>query len=75
MGMSIKGISSAFELSRNTVRRYVRMFQDSGCPWMNFCQCPDIMYRNCSVAEEVVSALLRNGRLPLKLFFRTMLRD
>ena len=30
MGMSIKGISSAFELSRNTVRRYVRMFQDSG---------------------------------------------
>lgn len=30
MGMSIKGISSAFELSRNTVRRYVRMFLDSG---------------------------------------------
>ena len=30
MGMSIKGISNAFELSRNTVRRYVRMFQNSG---------------------------------------------
>jgi transposase len=30
MGMSIKGISSAFELSRNTVRRYVLLYQDSG---------------------------------------------
>ena len=29
-GMGIKGISSAFEISRNTVRRYVHMFQDSG---------------------------------------------
>ena len=32
MGMGIKGISSAFELSRNTVRKYVRLFQDSGIP-------------------------------------------
>lgn len=32
MGMGIKGISSAFELSRNTVRRYVRLFQKSGIP-------------------------------------------
>ena len=30
MGMSIKGISTAFELSRNTVRKYVRAYQDSG---------------------------------------------
>lgn len=30
MGMGIRAISNAFELSRNTVRRYVRMFQDSG---------------------------------------------
>lgn len=32
MGMGIKGISGAFELSRNTVREYVRMFQESGIP-------------------------------------------
>ena len=30
--MGIKGISSAFDISRNTVRRYVRMYQDSGIP-------------------------------------------
>ncbi len=28
--MGIKSISSAFDISRNTVRRYVRMYQDSG---------------------------------------------
>ena len=32
MGMGIKGICSTFELSRNTVRKYVRMFQESGIP-------------------------------------------
>lgn len=30
MGMGIKSISSAFHLSRNTVRKYVRKFQESG---------------------------------------------
>lgn len=30
MGMGIKGISSAFHLSRNTVRKYVRKYQESG---------------------------------------------
>ena len=30
MGMGIKEISSAFNLSRNTVRKYVRAFQESG---------------------------------------------
>lgn len=32
MGMGIKGISATFELSRNTVRKYVRLFQESGIP-------------------------------------------
>lgn len=32
MGRGIKGISAAFELSRNTVRRYVRLFQESSIP-------------------------------------------
>ena len=31
-GMGIKSISSAFDIPRNTVRRYVRMYQDSGIP-------------------------------------------
>ena len=31
-GMGIKSICSAFDISRNTVRRYVRMYQDSGLP-------------------------------------------
>lgn len=31
-GMGIKSISSAFDISRNTVRRYVRMYQQSGIP-------------------------------------------
>ncbi len=30
MGMEIKEISSAFNFSRNTVRKYVRAFQESG---------------------------------------------
>ena len=32
MGMGIKSIGKTFELSRNTVRHYVRLFQDSGIP-------------------------------------------
>lgn len=31
-GMGIKSISSAFDISRNTVRRYVRMYEESGIP-------------------------------------------
>lgn len=31
-GMGIKSIASAFDISRNTVRRYVRMYDDSGIP-------------------------------------------
>ena len=30
MGMGIKSISCAFHISRNTVRKYVRRFQESG---------------------------------------------
>lgn len=32
MGMGMKSINSAFEISRNTVRKYVRMYQESGLP-------------------------------------------
>ena len=30
MGMGIRSISSAFHVSRNTVRKYVRRYQESG---------------------------------------------
>ena len=30
MGMGIKSIASAFYVSRNTVRKYVRRYQESG---------------------------------------------
>ena len=30
MGMGVKSISSAFHISRNTVRKYVRRYQESG---------------------------------------------
>lgn len=30
MGMGIKGISNVFGISRNTIRKYVRRYQDSG---------------------------------------------
>ena len=30
MGMGIKGVSNAFKVSRNTVRKYVRKYQESG---------------------------------------------
>ena len=32
LGMGIKQISRSFELSCNTVRRYVRLFQECGIP-------------------------------------------
>lgn len=32
MGLGIKGISSTFGISRNTVRKYVRKYQESGLP-------------------------------------------
>lgn len=31
-GMPIKAIATAFEISRNTVRKYVRMYLDSNIP-------------------------------------------
>lgn len=40
MGMGIKGISATFELSRNTVRKYVRLFQERGIPIEQLLQVP-----------------------------------
>ena len=53
MGMGIRGIANAFELSRNTVRRYVRMFQDSGVE-------PDKLLR---MSDEHLHGMFALGRV------------
>jgi transposase len=52
MGMGIKGISSAFHLSRNTVRKYVRKYQESGLT----------MEQTLSMSEEKLQELYLDGR-------------
>ena len=52
MGMGIKGISSAFHLSRNTVRKYVRKYQESGLT----------MEQMLSMSEEKLQELYLDGR-------------
>ncbi|WP_289701564.1 helix-turn-helix domain-containing protein, partial [Duncaniella muris] len=54
-GMGIKCISSAFDISRNTVRRYVRMYQDSGIPAEKL---PSLSLRQSIVPEASVSIVL-----------------
>ncbi|MDU1891332.1 MAG: IS21 family transposase [Dysgonomonas sp.] len=58
MGMGIKGISSAFELSRNTVRRYVRLFQESGIPMEQLLSMP------ASRIQEMFGGSGERGRTP-----------
>ena len=69
MGMGIKGISSAFHISRNTVRKYVRRFLESGMTLDKlmsmseehlqemFCDAP-IRERKMSSMREELEALL-----------------
>ena len=52
MGMGIKSISSAFELSRNTVRKYVRKYQESGLS----------MARLLSMSEDHLQEMFVTGR-------------
>lgn len=53
MGMGIKGISNVFNLSRNTVRRYVHKYLDSGLT----------LDRLSSMSEEHLQEMLtRKGR-------------
>ena len=52
MGMGIKGISSAFHLSRNTVRKYVLKYQESGLT----------MEQMLSMSEEKLQELYLDGR-------------
>ena len=52
MGMGIKSIASAFHLSRNTVRKYVRRYQESGLT----------MEQVMSLSEEKLQDLLMDNR-------------
>ncbi len=52
MGMGMKSISNAFEISRNTVRKYVRMYQESGLP----------LEKLLSMSEEHVQEMFVSGR-------------
>lgn len=71
-GMGIKSISSAFDISRNTVRRYVRMYQDSGIPAEKLPSLSDARRRNCLAYPGHVSADRRNDRFSLRPCFRNM---
>ena len=57
LGMGIKQISRSFELSRNTVRRYVRLFQECGIP----------------IKELAVTGNRHNASLSLRHSFLSML--
>ena len=52
-GIGIKGISSAFHISRNTVRHYVRLFQDSGIP----------IERLLTMSDSQLQAMFVSGRV------------
>lgn len=52
MGMGIKSIASAFHISRNTVRKYVRRYQESGLT----------MEQVMSLSEEKLQDMLMDNR-------------
>lgn len=60
--MEIKEISSAFYLSRNTVRKYVRTFQESGLSLEKVLGMSDAStFTACSSVVSPVQGNLQNG--------------
>ncbi|WP_232282169.1 helix-turn-helix domain-containing protein [Bacteroides sp. 4_1_36] len=55
LGMGIKQISRSFELSRNTVRRYVRLFQECGIPIKELAAMPSARIQECSLKVLAVT--------------------
>ena len=51
MGMGIEGISNVFGISRNTVRKYVRRYQDSGLS----------LEKLLSLSEELIEEMFASG--------------
>ena len=58
LGMEIKQISRSFELSRNTVRRYVRLFQKCGIPIKELASMPS------SRIQEMFSEGVSRSQIP-----------
>lgn len=58
LGMEIKQISRSFELSRNTVRRYVRLFQECGIPIKELASMPS------SRIQEMFSEGVSRSQIP-----------
>ena len=59
MGMGIKAISSAFHVSRNTVRKYVRKYQESGMTAEQLLSMPEV-----KVQELFLDACNRSREIP-----------
>ena len=71
-GMGIKSISSAFDISRNTVRRYVRMYQDSGIPAEKLPSLSDAWLQELFAIPGRENADRQSGRSGLKHCCRNM---
>ena len=74
-GMGIKSISSAFDISRNTVRRYVRMYQDSGIPAEKLPSLSDAWLQELFAIPGRENADRQSGRSGLKPCCPIMRRD
>ncbi|GFI06188.1 hypothetical protein IMSAGC006_00928 [Muribaculaceae bacterium] len=71
-GMGIKSISSAFDISQNTVRRYVRMYQDSGIPAEKLPSLSDARLQELFAIPGRENADRQSGRSGLKHCCRNM---
>ena len=65
MGMGIKGISSAFHLSRNTVRKYVRKYQESGLTTEQILSMPEDKLQDLFLDEKNRSRVPSSRRIEL----------
>ena len=70
--MGIKSISSAFDISRNTVRRYVRMYQDSDIPAEKLPSLSNARLQELFAIPERENADRQSGRSGLKHCCRNM---
>ena len=65
MGMGIKSISIAFHLSRNTVRKYVRKYQESGLRLEQMLSMPEDKLQDLFLDGKNRSRVLSSRRLEL----------
>lgn len=73
LGMGIKQISRSFELSRNTVRRYVRLFQECGIPIKELAAMPSARIQEMFSEGVGHTGNRHNASLNLRHSFLSML--